>query len=87
MKTVFVISTMIIGRKNFVAARVKNLDDKKLVEYTINVNAAKHFNSESEAASFREKISNPHSREFVIEPTEVDPEKVQRTREFMDELR
>jgi hypothetical protein len=85
MKTVFVISTMIINRKNFVAQNGRGING--LVGYTININAAKHFDSYKDAATFKDKISNPHSRVLEIEEAQVDPVKVQRAREYMDELK
>lgn len=75
----FVLTTTINGRKNFVANLMSNrADNKKIINYTPDANNAKDFGSEAAAVKFIDRIVNPHQREFTPEVVEVDETKIEK---------
>lgn len=71
----FVLTTIINGRKNYVANLMSvRSDKKKIVNYTTDLTYAKDFGSEEAAADFIGVIVNPHERQYkpeVVELTEL----------------
>jgi hypothetical protein len=69
----FVLTTIINGRKNYVASFMGNRssDNKKIVNYTTDVAYVKDFGSEAAAVDFIQHIVNPHERQYTAEIIEV----------------
>lgn len=78
MKTLFVLSTIILNRKNYVATQMSNRsgDNKKIVNYTPNPAQARDFGSIADAEAFIDRIVNPHERLYVAESVEVSEEQL-----------
>lgn len=86
MKTIYVLSTSIIHRKNYVATLMHNRsDNKKIVNYTTHPGRAKDFGSLEDAEKFIEKIVNPHERIFTAEAVEVDERDIAPMEAILDE--
>jgi hypothetical protein len=82
----FVLTTIINGRKNYVANLMSNrADNKKIVNYTTDIAYAKDFGSEAAAAEFVHHIVNPHERQYMPDVIEVSEAQLQPARELAEE--
>jgi hypothetical protein len=82
----FVLTTIINGRKNYVANLMSvRGDNKKIVNYTIDTAYAKDFGSEAAAAEFVDHIVNPHERQYTPDVIEVTEAQLQPVRELAEE--
>lgn len=83
----FVLTTIINGRKNYVASFMGNRssDNKKIVNYTTDVSYVKDFGSEAAAADFIDHIVNPHERRYTPETIEVNESQLKPVRDLAEE--
>lgn len=64
----FVITTMIVGKKQYVVHELMTKQEgKTVVSYNPNLQDALEFDSKREAQLFSDKINNPFERVFKIE--------------------
>jgi hypothetical protein len=83
----FVLTTIINGRKNYVANFMGNRssDNKKIVNYTTDVSYVNDFGSEAAAEDFIQHIVNPHERQYTAETIEVNESQLKPVRELTEE--
>lgn len=76
MKHTVVLSTIIQGKKHFIAQHIsiRTHDNRVLVEYTQRPEEAREFDSGKEAYQFKEDIVNPHERIIQVDMVVVDVE-------------
>lgn len=76
MKHTVVLSTIIQGKKHFIAQNIsiRSHDNKTLVTYTDKPEEAHEFDSGKEAYNFKENIVNPHERIIQVDMVVVDVE-------------
>ena len=68
MKMKFVITTQIVGKKQYVVHElISKQEGKKVVSYNPNISDALEFDTIGEAQIFAENINNPFERVFKIE--------------------
>lgn len=71
---VFVIVTVINGRKHYLCSLSKNWAGKFVAAWTPNVAMAKTYDIESDSNTEITKIHNPHNRAMMTEPVQWCPE-------------